>query len=69
MLVHKLEAMPFPGAPALRADAVVDRARFVTAHRSMSDPYRSAVYHPDGTLRVASSVELDSVVAGSAPAR
>jgi hypothetical protein len=133
MLVHKIETMPLSVAPALRADAVVDRAliaeraiadlrkstlpagtrlllwspiaralagntgesyfeqnvsaalfeglavriffptvdsvRFVTTYRSMPEPYRYAVYRPDGTLRVASSAELDSVVAGSEPAR
>ena len=133
MLVRKIETMPFPGSPALRADAVVDRSliagraladlrkstlpartrllfwspigrsfagntgegyfernvrtalfeglavrvflpavdsvRFVTAYRSLPDPYRYAVYRPDGTLRVASSAELDSVLAGSAPLR
>ena len=47
----------------------VDSVRFVTAYRSLPDPYRYAVYRPDGTLRVASSAELDSVLAGSAPAR
>ena len=47
----------------------VDSVRFVTAYRSMPEPYRYAVYRPDGTLRVASSAELDSVVAGSAPGR
>ena len=47
----------------------VDSVRFVTAYRSMPEPYRWAVYRPDGTLRVASSAELDSVVAGSTPAR
>ena len=47
----------------------VDSVRFVGAYRSMPEPYRYAVYRPDGALRVASSAELDSVVAGSAPAR
>lgn len=47
----------------------VDSVRFVSAYRSMPEPYRYAVYRPDGTLRVASSAELDSVVAGSAAAR
>jgi len=47
----------------------VDSVRFVSAYRSMPEPYRYAVYRPDGTLRVASSTELDSIVAGSAPTR
>ena len=47
----------------------VDSVRFVSAYRSMPAPYRYAVYRPDGTLRVASSAELDSVLAGSTPAR
>jgi hypothetical protein len=68
-LVHKIEIMPFAPVPAPRTDAVVDRVRFVTTCRSMPDPCRYAVQRPDGTLRVASSAELDSIVAGSAPAR
>ena len=132
-LVRKIETMPFAAAPALRADAVVDRAliaeraladlrasalpartrllfwspigrsfagntaesyfeknvraalfeglavriffpavdsvRFVTTYRPMPAPYRYAVYRPDGALRVASSAELDSVVATSASSR
>lgn len=47
----------------------VDSVRFVGAYRSMPEPYRYAVYRPDGTLRVASSAELDSVVAGFTPGR
>jgi hypothetical protein len=47
----------------------VDSVRFVGTYRSMPEPYRYAVYRPDGALRVASSAELDSVVAGSAPSR
>ncbi len=47
----------------------VDSARFVTTYRSMPEPYRYAVYRPDGALRVAGSAELDSVVGGSPPAR
>jgi len=47
----------------------VDSVRFVSAYRSMPEPYRYAVYRPDGTLRVASPAELDSVVAGFTPGR
>jgi hypothetical protein len=47
----------------------VDSVRFVTAYQSMPGPYRYAVYRPDGTLRVANSAELDSVVATSASSR
>jgi hypothetical protein len=47
----------------------VDSVRFVTAYRSLPEPYRYAVYRPDGALRVAGSAELDSVVAGSTPVR
>jgi hypothetical protein len=46
-----------------------DSVCLVAAYRSMPDPYRYAVYRSDGTLRVANSAELDSVLAGSAPAR
>jgi hypothetical protein len=45
----------------------VDSVRFVTAYRSLPDPYRYAVYRPDGRLAVASSATLDSVLAASAP--
>jgi hypothetical protein len=133
LLVHKIETMPFPGAPALRADATVDReliseraitslrqsalpaharlafwspigrsfaagaaesyfernvrvalfeglairvffpgvdsVRFVAAYRPLPEPWRYAVYRPDGALRIASSAELDSVLAGSAAGR
>jgi hypothetical protein len=47
----------------------VDSVRFVSGYRSMPEPYRYAVYRPDGTLRVASSAALDSILAGSTPAR
>jgi len=47
----------------------VDSVRFVSACQPMPEPYRCAVYRPDGALRVASSAELDSVGAGSEPAR
>ncbi len=133
MLARKIETMPFAAAPALRADAVVDRAliaeravaalrgaalpagtrlllwspigrslaggaaegyfernvrtalfdglavrvflpqvdsvRFVADYRPLPEPYRYAVYRPDGALRVASSAELDSVIAGTTPGR
>jgi hypothetical protein len=138
LLVRKIETMPFPGAPALRSDSTVDRARiarnaitslgaarlaphtrlifwspiarslavqepgggvgesyfernvraalfdglavrlffpavdsvgFTTAYRPGPDPYRWAVYRPDGRLGVASSTTLDSLLAGAPPAR
>lgn len=132
LLAHKIATMPFPGAPGLYSDAVVDRAaiarraiqslrstvlpghsrllfwspigreqapgaaresyfetnvraalfdglavrvffpgvdsvRFVTDYRSLPEPYRYAVYRPDGALAVASSATLDSVLAASVP--
>jgi hypothetical protein len=45
----------------------VDSVRFVTDYRPLPEPYRYAVYRPDGGLAVASSATLDSVLAASAP--
>ena len=47
----------------------VDSVRFVGAYRPLPEPWRYAVYRPDGALRIASSATLDSLLAGPAPAR
>jgi hypothetical protein len=47
----------------------VDSVRFVTAYEPRPEPYRYAVYRPDGTLRIASSAALDSALAGAVPPR
>ena len=40
----------------------VDSVVFVRSYRTLPEPWRYAVYRVDGTLRVGSSAELDSVV-------
>ena len=66
---RNVRAALFDGVAVRVFFPAVDSVRFVGAYRSLPDPYRYAVYRPDGALRVASSAELDPVVARSAPAR
>ena len=47
----------------------VDSVAFVHAYRSLPAPWRYAVYRLDGSLRVATSAELDTVLQGFPAAR